>query len=58
MKNYEVISELMKFPAGYEVNFGRNVSEDEFTNGLSTIFVGGTVSDIEVDETEGIIEFL
>lgn len=58
MKNYELVAELMKLPAGYEVGFGKTVLKDDFLNGQDTMFVGGTVSDIEVDETTGIIEFL
>lgn len=58
MKNYELVAELMKLPAGYEISFGKTVLKDEFLNGQDSMFVGGTVSDIEVDDTEGIIEFL
>lgn len=58
MKNYELIAELMKLPAGYEVGFGKVVFKDEFKSGEDSIFVGGTVADINVDEGEGVIELL
>lgn len=58
MKNYELIAELTRLPAGYEVNFGKAVFKDEFENGENSIFVSGTVADIEVDENEGVIELL
>lgn len=58
MKNYELIAELMKLPAGYEVSFGTTVFKDELKNGEDSIFVSGTVADIEVDENEGVITFL
>lgn len=57
MKNYELVAELMKLPAGYEISFGKTILKDEFKNGQDTMFVGGTVSDIEIDDTEKIIEF-
>lgn len=58
MKNYELIAELMKLPAGYEVSFGMPVFKDAFENGEDPIFAIGTVSNIEVDENEGVIELL
>lgn len=58
MKNYELIAELMKLPAGYEVGFEKIVFKDKFENGEDSIFVGGTIADIDVDEGEGVIELL
>lgn len=57
MKNYELIAELMKLPAGYDVSFGTSVTKEDM-NGQEQIFAGGTIDSIEVDETEGLIEFL
>lgn len=57
MKNYELIAELMKLPAGYDVKFGTTVLKEDF-NGEECIFAEGTIEDIEVGETNKIIEFL
>lgn len=57
MKNYELIAELMKLPAGYDVKFGTTVQKEDI-NGHEQIFAGGDISDIEVSESDGIIEFL
>lgn len=58
MKNYELIAELTKLPAGYEVSFGMPVFKDAFKNGEDPIFVSGTVANIKMDENEEVIELL
>lgn len=57
MKNYELIAELMKLPAGYDVFFGTSVTKEDM-NGQEQIFAGGHIGDIEVSETDKRIEFL
>lgn len=57
MKNYELIEELMKLPAGYDVKFGRTVQKDEM-KGKDMIFAGGSIEDIQVSDGERMIEFL
>ncbi len=57
MKNYEVVAELMKLPAGYDVCFGKTVTKDDFTDEQEKIFAVGTITEITVAETDGIIEF-
>ena len=57
MKNYELIEELMKLPAGYDVKFGRTVRKDEM-EGNDIIFAGGSIEDIQVSDCERMIEFL
>lgn len=57
MKNYELIVELMKFPAGYDVSFGTSVTNEDLS-GQDQIFAGGTVGSIEVSETDELIELL
>lgn len=49
MKNYELIEELMKLPAGYDVKFGCAVQKDEM-EGKDMIFAGGSVEDIQVSD--------
>lgn len=58
MKNYELIAELMKLPAGYEVCFGKTIVKEDFIDEQDSIFAGGNILDIQVDEGEGIIELL
>lgn len=57
MKNYELIAELMKLPAGYDVSFGTSVTKEDL-NGQEQIFVSGAINDIEVSETDELIEFI
>ena len=57
MKNYELIEELMKLPAGYDVKFGCTVQKDEM-EGTDMIFAGGSVEDIQVSDVQKMIEFL
>lgn len=57
MKNYELIEELMKLPAGYDVKFGRTVTKDEM-KGKDIVFAGGDIEDIQVSCGENMIEFL
>lgn len=51
MKNYELIAELMKFPAGYDVCCGTGVTKNDIGE-LERIFVEGKVLDVELDEPE------
>ena len=57
MKNYELIAELMKLPAGYDVCFGTSVTKEDL-NGQEQIFAGGIIDSIEVSESDELIEFL
>ena len=57
MKNYELIGELMKLPAGYDVKFGCTVQKDDM-EGKNMIFAGGDIENIEISDSEKTIEFL
>lgn len=57
MKNYELIVELMKLPAGYDVSFETSVTKEDL-NSQGQIFAGGTVDRIEVNESYKRIEIL
>lgn len=57
MKNYEVIAELMKLPAGYDVSFGTSVTKEDL-DGQDQVFAGGTIDSIEVSDSDKLIEFL
>lgn len=57
MKNYELIAELMKLPAGYDVSFGTSVTKEDL-DGRDQVFAGGTIDSIEVSESDKLIEFL
>ena len=57
MKNYEVIAELMKLPAGYDVSFGTSVTKEDL-DGQDQIFAGGAIDSIEVSDSDKLIEFL
>lgn len=57
MKNYELIAELMKLPAGYDVSFGASVAREDLGD-LDQVFAGGTVDSIEVSEADALIELL
>lgn len=57
MKNYELIAELMKLPAGYDLAFNVQVTKEDLGK-EDRVFVGGTVLGFEVREDEGTIEFI
>jgi len=56
MKNYELIAELMKLPAGYDIAFTVQVTKEDMEK-EDRILAGGTVREYEVNEDEGTIEF-
>lgn len=57
MKNYELIAELMKLPAGYDIAFTVQVTKEDMEK-EDRILAGGTVREYEVNEDEGTIEFI
>ncbi len=50
MKNYELISRLMKLPAGYEITFGKMVKKEQFED-ENEIYIEGTAEEIDVSNT-------
>lgn len=56
MKNYELITELMKLPAGYEVEIRTSVSKEIFGK-ENEAFVIRDVDDIGVSDGTERIEF-
>lgn len=51
MKNYELISLLMEQPAGYDVEFGRAVAQEDL-GGEDGIFAAAAVTDAEISDAE------
>lgn len=57
MKNYELIAQLMKLPAGYDVKFEMTILKEDF-NEEEQIFIEEMIENIETNETEQSIKFL
>lgn len=58
MKNYELISLLMEFPAGYEVEVVQAQTVDEMGDIKDVICLAGIIADIDASDTTKTITLL
>ncbi|MDE7436687.1 MAG: hypothetical protein K2N01_12835 [Lachnospiraceae bacterium] len=57
MKNYELMTLLSEQPAGYEVRFGRTVTEDDM-EGMEEMYLDIEIEEFDADRATGIITLM
>lgn len=58
MKNYELVSLLMEFPAGYEVEVVQTRTAEEIGGIQDVISLAGSIADIDASDTSKTITLL